>query len=358
MRILLTHQYAWPEVRRGTERYLHELAGALADAGHAVTIRTTAPVASRYEVRGVEVRAWRRRRVADHRLGGISDGILFAAQSLVDAVPRRFDVWHANGAVDAAAAAQWSRLPGSGRSVFTDHGFPAARSRKDRPDRPFHEHVVRSVDTYICVSRAAARYLQQDYGRTARVRSGGIDTSAFTPADERGADRVVLFVGDADEERKGVTELVAATAGTGVETWIAGPGDQAGAVARAGVADDDAVRLLGVVAPDDLVELYRKATVTALPARAEAFGLVLVESLACGTPVVALAEGGPCEIVTPEVGVLAPSTDPDTLRDAVLGAFDLAADPVTAEACRFRAMAWDWRRTVVPDMVAIYEGAT
>ena len=355
MRILLTHQYAWPEVRRGTERYLHELAGALAADGHDVTIRASAPQRSQHVVRGVDVRAWRRRKIADHRLGGISDGVVFAAQALASAVPQRFDVWHANGAVDGAAAAQWSRMRRRGRSVFTDHGFPAAQSRKVRPDRPFHHHVVEHVDEYVCVSQAAARYLEHDYGRTPRVRSGGIDTTVFTPGDVRTEDRVVLFVGDADEERKGVTELVAAQA-PGTQTWIAGPGDQRTAVARAGVADPQ-VRLLGVVGPDDLVELYRRASVTALPARAEAFGLVLVESLACGTPVVALDEGGPREIVTPEVGALAATAGPDDLRRAIEAALDLAADPATVDACRTRSLAWDWQAAVVPEIVAIYQGA-
>jgi len=353
MRILMTHQYAWPEVRRGTERYLHELAGALTDAGHDVSIRTTAPSAARYVVRGAEVRAWQRR-LTDRRFGPTSEGVLFAARALAHAVPRRFDVWHANGAVDGAAAAVWSRLPGAGRSVFTDHGFPAARSRKNLSDRAFFEHVVRHVDTYLCVSEAAAHYLRTDYGREPAVRSGGIDTRVFSPGGARAPGRVVLFVGDADEERKGAASLVAAAAGTGAQTWIAGPGDQAAALARSGASGSD-VRLLGVVDPDELVQLYRQATVTALPARAEAFGLVLVESLACGTPVVALDEGGPSEIVTPDVGVLAGSGDADVLREALLAAFDLAATRGIAETCRARAMAWDWRRAVVPDVVRLYE---
>jgi hypothetical protein len=43
LRVVLTHVYAWPEVRRGGERYLHGLASALAWAGHAVDIVSTAP---------------------------------------------------------------------------------------------------------------------------------------------------------------------------------------------------------------------------------------------------------------------------------------------------------------------------
>src|ERR1044071_3283466 len=38
LRVALTHAFCWPEVRRGGERYLHELAAALARRGHDVTI--------------------------------------------------------------------------------------------------------------------------------------------------------------------------------------------------------------------------------------------------------------------------------------------------------------------------------
>jgi hypothetical protein len=59
--------YAWPEVRRGGERYLHELASALADTGHRVRVLTTAPTAKRDEVLGVEISYFRRRHLGRRR---------------------------------------------------------------------------------------------------------------------------------------------------------------------------------------------------------------------------------------------------------------------------------------------------
>ena len=61
LRIVLSHVYAWPEVRRGGERYLHELAAALAGGGHPVTILTSAPTGCRRAEMGVPVVAVRRR---------------------------------------------------------------------------------------------------------------------------------------------------------------------------------------------------------------------------------------------------------------------------------------------------------
>jgi glycosyltransferase involved in cell wall biosynthesis len=142
--------------------------------------------------------------------------------------------------------------------------------------------------------------------------------------------------------------------GTPVELWVAGPGDQ-GAAVHAGGLDAAATRLLGTVAPDDLLELYRTAWVTALPARAEAFGLVLVESLACGTPVLALDQGGPRDIVTPDVGRLV-DEDEEELAAGLLDALDLSTKPAGVDACRTASLAWDWRTAVVPHLERLYGG--
>ena len=357
MRIALSHVYAWPEVRRGAERYLHELAAALQDAGHQVTVTTTAPAPHRGLERGVPVRYLRRRHVWRSRLGTLSDEVAFGVQALATLAPRGLDVWHAMGTADAAAAASLGRVRGV-RSVYTDHGFPHRPSRVRRPDHRLHQHVVRHVDRYVCVSQAAADTLSEGYGRTADVLSGGVDGRRFSPGDDRIARPVLLFVGDAGEERKNLPLLAAAAQdlqrrGQPVELWVAGPGDQASALAGLSGAAPDGVRLLGTVDPDDLVGLYRQAWVTVLPARAEAFGLVLVESLACGTPVVALDQGGPRDIVRPGIGLLT-EEDPGRLAEACLQALDLARQADIVERCRTVAMEWDWRTAIVPRMEAIY----
>ena len=71
------------------------------------------------------------------------------------------------------------------------------------------------------------------------------------------------------------------------------------------------------VAQDEVARLMAESAVVVLPSRAESFGAVLVEALACGTPVVATRCGGPEDIVTPEDGELVPVGDADALADAV-----------------------------------------
>ena len=67
-----------------------------------------------------------------------------------------------------------------------------------------------------------------------------------------------------------------------------------------------------------------------LPSRAESLGMVLVEALACGTPVVATRCGGPEDIVNEQVGILVPPEDPQALANGIEHVLDRQAayDPV------------------------------
>jgi glycosyltransferase involved in cell wall biosynthesis len=87
-----------------------------------------------------------------------------------------------------------------------------------------------------------------------------------------------------------------------------------------------------------LARLYGEAWVSALPSTHEAFGLVLAEGLACGTPAVGTNTAGIPEVVDrPGIGRLF-SGGEDELAKALLEAFELAEDPATVDACRERAL--------------------
>jgi glycosyltransferase involved in cell wall biosynthesis len=94
-----------------------------------------------------------------------------------------------------------------------------------------------------------------------------------------------------------------------------------------------------------MARVYQRAWVSALAARNEAFGLVLVEALACGTPVVGPNDGGVPEIVDrPEIGRLFQGGEEELAR-ALLEALELAGDEGTAAACRARAGAFSTEAT-------------
>lgn len=356
--IVLSHTYAWPEVRRGGERYLHELASALAGVGHQVTVLATAPSAGRAEILGVPVVYFRRRRRGLGRFEDSAPEVGFAAVAASWVVRTRVDVWHALGAPDAAAAALLGPLRRF-RSVYTVLGVPDRAFHDGRPDRWFHDRVVRRVDRYVCLSEAAGRALAEGWGRPPLVVGGGVDTRRFAPSGRRSERPSLLYSGSLEARHKNLPLLMQAMAilvgrVPDVELWLSGPGSAEAMLAAAGAEVRAAVRVLGVGAEDDQARRYSAAWATVLPSENEAFGLCLVESLACGTPIVVLAGGGgPAEIVGPGTGVTAPKS-PEGLAAACQAALELSARPATTGSCRAAGERYDWRERIVPRLEEIY----
>lgn len=85
----------------------------------------------------------------------------------------------------------------------------------------------------------------------------------------------------------------------------------------------------------------------------ETFGLVALEAMACGLPVIAPQAGGLAELVDDKVGALVPPRDPDAIAQAVRHLFTRNLGRLRA-AARRRARAYDWSR-VLPNMMARYE---
>ncbi|MFH1297799.1 MAG: glycosyltransferase [Bacteroidota bacterium] len=73
----------------------------------------------------------------------------------------------------------------------------------------------------------------------------------------------------------------------------------------------------GLKAQKDLTDLYEQADFTVLSSRYETFGTVLIESLACGTPVVSTAVGIAPEVINPSNGILIPANDKQSLVEAI-----------------------------------------
>jgi glycosyltransferase involved in cell wall biosynthesis len=160
----------------------------------------------------------------------------------------------------------------------------------------------------------------------------GIDTRFFCPADvtprEPGEARV-LFVGRLDDPRKNVGLLVRAFA-----RLVHGEAAPAARLVLAGAsapdrATEEMITSLGLSGQVERVfrpsrealrELYRTATCFALPSDEEGLGLVLLEAMACGLPVVATRCGGPEGILTNEVnGLLVGRDDEQGLAAALRG---------------------------------------
>lgn len=170
----------------------------------------------------------------------------------------------------------------------------------------------------------------------------GVDTGRFVPpAVEPSGPPVVLYVGRIARTSawKGIDVLVRAMAEVrrrvpDARLELVGDGD---AVADHRARADslglrDAVTFRGPLGGADLVSAYQGAAVVALPSltAAESFGIVLIEAMACGRPVVGSAVGGIPGVIDDGVdGLLVPPGDPSALAATIAG---LLTDPSRRQA--------------------------
>lgn len=357
LRIALVHPYSWPEVRRGAERYLDDLAWYLGASGHQVHVITgTRAEPSRvHTAEGVVVERHALPRGGRFGRRAMSEVEAFGLVALRRLVRRRFDVTHAFTPT-AALAARAARQ----RTVYTVLGHP---TRDQLGHRPLDERLMRwAVLRSTCataLSEASADGTAAVFGRMPVVLPPGVRLDGFAAnLEPRVGPPRLLFSADASDRRKGLDVLLVAFASLlrhrpDARLALSGAGDPAWALSGLSPADGarvmPALDLMGVGTLGDLPSRYREATLTVLPARHEAFGLVLVESLAAGTPVVCARDGGMPEIVDdPAVGAVAPAGDPSGLADALEMVIDLAARPETPGRCAAHAQRWGWAETIGP----------
>lgn len=229
-----------------------------------------------------------------------------------------------------------------------------------------HERqIARRAAAIVTASDHERQLLQRYYGadpRRMHTIPCGVDLELFRPQDRAAARRrlglpaaspVLLWVGRL-EKLKGVDILISAVAQLDERdfTLLIVGGDERAAglkaellaqAAAAGVAAN--VRFEGAVAHDDLPVYYSAADVCVVPSYYESFGLVAVESMACGTPVVASRVGGLVSTVTDGVsGYLIPWRCPEPFAEkleVLLNNRELRANLSRAAQRSMQRFAWE-----------------
>lgn len=352
MRLAITHPYSWPDVRRGAERIVVETARALAGKGHAVTVFTSGWQPTREHSNGVRTIKFRRRFRNPYR-----HELSFALRVLPRLAAGHYDAVHSMMPLDALAAIV-SRGAGGHTVLYDEMGIPRRDWWQQQRDGWARRVVARHADVYACMSQFALEALRGDWGREGALLPGGVRTGDFTPASEREKVPTILFSGLLDDPRKGVEDLVNAVAllaeeDPAIRLWLSGPGDPSGILSRVPKAAG-LVEVLPVGDPMGQNERYGRAWVTCLPSVSESFGLVLIESLACGTPIVVVDDAAPPSIVTRDTGYVAKPHDPRSLATALKNALVLAGDPATSLRCRARAEQYDWDEAIAPLLERLY----
>ncbi len=197
--------------------------------------------------------------------------------------------------------------------------------------RPVLRRAFRSLDGRIAVSRAAKRFVRQYFMAPYRIIPNGVEINRFDPGSVEPLPQFsdgrpnILFVGR-PEKRKGVGYLLRAyplvkAAFPDARFIVVGAGDWQNSryvdyLERHDMRD---IIVVGRVSDDDLPRYYRSADVLCSPAtQGESFGIVLLEGMAAGLPVVASDIEGYRQVVSDgRQGLLVPPRDERALADAL-----------------------------------------
>jgi glycosyltransferase involved in cell wall biosynthesis len=178
----------------------------------------------------------------------------------------------------------------------------------------------------------------------------GVDLALFRPAEREAARQrwhmsrpTLISVGHLIERKGHDLVIQAMVHRPEVDLIIAGEGPERGRLQRLTerLGLTQRVRFAGIVAHQDLASLYSAADALVLASSREGWPNVLLEALACGTPVIATRNWGTPEIVcAPEAGRLVDQRTPEALADAV--ATLLQAPPERSATRRFaEGFSWD-----------------
>lgn len=231
--------------------------------------------------------------------------------------------------------------------------------------------AVAAVDRVLCNSHFSADMLTAAYGIDPVVCYLGVDDNVFRPSDELpiGSSALsasplrVLSVG-ALHPVKGHDLALAATAHAASATSARGELHVVYERERPGYASElnGLARSLGIelrlhrgIPDESLAHLYRSAQVTVCAARLEPFGLTVLESTGCGTPVVAIAQGGYRETVIDGVNGYLAERNAASLGEGIIRIMrgDLKTTPAALHALVSRDWSWDVAAERIADQLRL-----
>ncbi|GAA1069902.1 glycosyltransferase family 4 protein [Kitasatospora arboriphila] len=372
MRIGIVCPYDW-DVPGGVQFHIRDLAEHLIRLGHEVSV--LAPAEDESALPPYVVSAARAVAVPyNGSVARLSFGILSAARVRRWLNDGRFDILHVHepSSPSLSMLAAWSA---SGPMVGTFH-TSNPRSRAMIAASPILQPGLEKMSARIAVSEYARRTLVEHLGGDAVVIPNGVDVRFFADAEPdprwrggvlagTGAPATIGFIGRINEPRKGLPTLLAALPRIleerpGTRLLVAGKGDREEAVEGLAPGVRAQVEFLGMVSDEEKARLLRSVDLYVAPnTGGESFGIILVEAMSAGAPVLAsdldafrqVLDGG-------AAGELFPVEDADALAAA---AVKLLGDPERLrdlrEAASRHVRRFDWE-TVGADILSVYETVT
>lgn len=354
--VTITNPHCWPHVRRGSEALIHGLASWLGGQGVRTEIVAGGPASRSYRIDDVAYTTVRARDLSrlTRDLDTEVTSVPAMAWRLRMLAP---DLVHSFLFTDAFAA-QLARRP----YVISYGGIALRSSMRGHPLRTrMFWRASRGARRIVCPSAAAATHLQHEFGLTAEVIANGLDVSRFANDVDAQPGRIFCAAtpNDARKRPEVLVDALALLVARGVDAHVvfAGAVDGSRRDALRGRLPDaacDRLSFAGELDEQGVAAEYAQAAVTCLPSLNEAFGMVVVESLAAGTPVVGTNHGAIPELLTSEVGRTFAPDDVSGCADAIEQFLGAAGDPRLRADCRQRAQRYDWSQ-IGPKYLDLYD---
>jgi phosphatidylinositol alpha-mannosyltransferase len=327
MRIAIVSQPYYPQ-NGGVSEHVHHSALELRRLGHDVDVVTSRFRTDRENAEGL-LRVGRNMLVPTLGAFANVNAGLSLRQEVGTIVRREYDVIHVHepfaptlplvalGSAPAAAVVGGTFHASSSRGV----GYRVFR----RLLQPF----ARRLDARIAVSQAARRFVARHFDEDYEIIPNGVDSGRFHPRIEplpqwNPSRPTLLFVGRF-YRRKGVPVLLDALPRIArecpdVRLLVVGGGPLGPWYRQLASRAPCEVEFLGELSREDIARAYRTADVAVVPSTGnESFGIVHLEAMASGTPIVASDIEGYREILAPgREALLFPNRDADGLAQAVL----------------------------------------
>ncbi|MEV5482020.1 glycosyltransferase family 4 protein [Streptomyces sioyaensis] len=363
MKIGIVCPYAW-DVPGGVQFHIRDLADHLIRLGHEVSV--LAPADDDTPLPPYVVSAGRAVPVPyNGSVARLNFGLLSAARVRRWLQHGAFDVIHIHEPASPSLGLLtcWAA---QGPIVATFH-TSNPRSRAMIAAYPILQPALEKIRARIAVSEYARRTLVEHLGGDAVVIPNGVDVDFFASAEPKAEwqGRTIGFIGRIDEPRKGLPVLMKALPAILAEVpdarlLVAGRGDEEEAVAALPAEMRSRVEFLGMVSDEDKARLLRSVDVYVAPnTGGESFGIILVEAMSAGAPVLASDLDAFAQVLDQgEAGELFANEDADALAAAAVRLLgDSARLAELSERGSRHVRRFDWS-TVGADILAVYETVT
>jgi glycosyltransferase involved in cell wall biosynthesis len=186
--------------------------------------------------------------------------------------------------------------------------------------RAYDRTTVGRVDLFVANSTYVAERVRRIYGREAKVLPPPVDVERYAAAVREPGENYLVV--SALVPYKRVDHAVRACATLGRKLTVVGKGPETvrlhtlAAELKGSARPGFAVEFTGFASDDQLADYYRTARALLFPG-VEDFGIVPVEAIACGCPVIALAEGGILDSMTEQTAVFFNEPTPEALVKAM-----------------------------------------